>query len=103
MEVGAMTAVGHVVLSVVLGFAILAVGFAFSAQASADVTEAVGLAMVAGGLVYGVRELRTGDEEDFEREAAEGLAKGEGRLGRRFRDCRSSATAGMSPATIWRW
>ncbi len=85
LEVGVMTAVGHVVLSVVLGFAIVAVGVAFSAQASADVTAAVGLAMVVGGLAYGLRELRAGGTEDYEREAAEGLAKGEGRFGRRFR------------------
>lgn len=84
LEVGTMTALGHVALSVVLGFAIVVVGLAFSKQISVDVTEAIGLAMLAGGLAYGVWELRGKSAEDYEEETREELAKGEDRFGKRF-------------------
>jgi len=85
LGVGVMTAVGHVGLSVILGFAILGLGSPFSQQISFYVTEAVGLAMLVGGLAYGLRELRVKEDEDFEKETREKLAKGEGTFGRRFR------------------
>ncbi len=85
IEVGAMTAVGHVVLSVALGFAILGLGLVFSEQVSVYVADAIGLAMLAGGLMYGIRQIRANVQEDYEKEAAERLAKGEGRFGKRFR------------------
>lgn len=84
LEVGAMTALGHVALSVVLGFAIVGVGLALSPQISLYVTEAVGAVMLVGGAAYGVKQLRTNVAEDYERETREGLAKGEGRFGERF-------------------
>ncbi len=80
-----MTAVGHAGLSVILGFAILGLGMIFSEQASVYVTEAVGLGMLAGGIVYGIRELRIKADGDYEMETLEELARGEGRFGTRFR------------------
>lgn len=85
LGVGVMTAVGHVALSVLLGFAILGLGIVFSQQLSVYVTEAIGAIMLLGGLVYGIRELRVNVEEDYVRETNEKLAKGEGTFGRRFR------------------
>jgi hypothetical protein len=85
MEVGVMTAVGHAALSIALGFVVLGVGLAFSNQASGYVTEAIGLAMLVGGLIYALRELKTDGEEDFAKEATEELSKGEARFGRQFR------------------
>ena len=85
IEVGAMTAVGHAALSVALGFVVLGVGLAFSSQVSGYVTEAIGLAMLVGGLIYAVRALRTHGAEDFAKEADEELLNGETRFGRRFR------------------
>ena len=79
-----MTALGHVALSVFLGFAILWVGLAFSQQASVYITEAIGAVMFVGGIAYGLRELATRTPEDYEKETLDELAKGEGRFGRRF-------------------
>ena len=84
MVVGTMTAVGHVALSILLGFAVVEVGIIFSQQASLYVTEATGAVMVVGGLLYGARELKSSGVEDYEREAREGLSKREGTFGRRF-------------------
>jgi hypothetical protein len=85
LGVGVMTAAGHVVLSILLGFAVVALGFVYSQEVSTYVTEAIGAIMVVGGLAYGIREFHATDVEDYERETQEGLAKGEGRFGRRFR------------------
>lgn len=84
VEVGTMTALGHVALSVVLGFAIVGVGLVFSREISLYVTEAIGAVMLVGGAAYGIRQLRTNVVEDYERETSEGLARGEGRFGERF-------------------
>ncbi len=84
MEVGVMTAAGHVALSLLLGFAVLYVGFAVSIQASLYVTEAIGAMMIAGGLIYGAKMLMSNEDEDYERETREELSKGEERLGKRF-------------------
>jgi nickel/cobalt transporter (NicO) family protein len=85
MGVGVMTAVGHVALSVLLGFAILEVGIAISQQASLYITEGTGVIMVVGGLIYGTRELMSNKSEDYEREVLEGVSKREGNIGKRFR------------------
>ncbi len=84
VAVGIVTAAGHVGLSILLGFAILGLGFLFSQQLALYATEAVGAAMIAGGLLYGIRELRANVEEDYEKETREKLAKGEGEF-KRFR------------------
>jgi nickel/cobalt exporter len=83
--VGAMTAGGHVALSILLGFAIVGLGLVFSQQISVYVTEGTGAAMVVGGLFYGIRELRSNKAEDYEEETKEELSKGEGTFGMRFR------------------
>jgi nickel/cobalt exporter len=85
MGVGVMTAVGHVALSLLLGFAIVEIGLTFSQRLSGYITEATGAIMVVGGLFYGVKELMSKESEDYEKEAQEKLAKGEGGLGKRFR------------------
>jgi hypothetical protein len=85
MEVGVMTAIGHAALSVALGFAILGVGYEFSTQVSGYIAEAIGLAMLTGGLAYAFRELKTDRKEDYAKQAVEGLSAGETRFGRRFR------------------
>ncbi|MDA4127831.1 MAG: hypothetical protein OK452_11625 [Thaumarchaeota archaeon] len=85
MGVGVMTAVGHVALSVLLGFAILEVGIVISQQASFYITEGTGVIMVVGGLIYGIKELLSNKSEDYEREVLEGVSRREGNLGKRFR------------------
>ncbi|MDA4125983.1 MAG: hypothetical protein OK452_02110 [Thaumarchaeota archaeon] len=85
MGVGVMTAVGHVALSVLLGFIIVEVGIAVSRQASLYITEGTGVIMVVGGLIYGTKELMSNKSEDCEREVLEGVSKREGNIGRRFR------------------
>lgn len=80
-----MTAVGHVALSILLGFAIVVVGLWFSQQLSLYITEGTGLAMVLGGLFYGILELRLANNTDYEEEAQEEHSKREGALGRRLR------------------
>jgi nickel/cobalt transporter (NicO) family protein len=83
--VGFMTAVGHVALSIFLGFIVVEVGLVFSHQVSVYLTEATGLIMVIGGLVYGGGELLSNKVEDYERETQDELAKGEEAIGKRFR------------------
>ena len=85
MGVGLMTAVGHVALSILLGFAVVEVGRVFSQQISLYVTEGIGAAMIVGGLLYGEREILSSTHEDYETETQEELSKGEGEFGRRFR------------------
>ena len=85
MGVGVMTAVGHVALSVLLGFVVVEVGIAFSQQASFYITEGTGAVMVVGGLLYGTKELLSDKREDYEREVLEGVSKREGSVGKRFR------------------
>jgi len=80
-----MTAVGHVTLSVLLGFVIVEVGIAISQQASFYITEGTGVIMVVGGLIYGTKELLSNKSEDYEREVLEGVSKREGNIGKRFR------------------
>ncbi len=85
LGVGIMTAAGHVGFSLALGFAIVGLGFAFSAQVSTDLTIAVGAVMVVGGLAYGARALRNRTPEDYETETLDELTRGEGKYGKRFR------------------
>ncbi len=85
LGIGMMTAIGHVLISVVLGFAILVLGLLFSQVVSSYVITGTGLIMVVGGLYYGFRELRSVASEDLERETKERLSKGEGDIGKRFR------------------
>lgn len=72
---GLVTAGGHVLLSIVLGFAIVAAGLAFSGTVSSDITIGTGLVMVVVGLGYGVRKLVEKDPEDYGREADEEITK----------------------------
>ncbi len=80
-----MTAAGHIALSILLGFAIVELGFLFSQQISLYITEGVGVIMVVGGLFYGFKELRSTSKEDFEKKTQIELSRGEGTLGKRFR------------------
>jgi len=85
MEVGAMTAAGHVAFSILLGFAIVGLGLLFSGMVSFYITEGVGIVMVVGGLVYGFLELRSANDEDHAKRTEEKLARGRGTLSKRFR------------------
>lgn len=79
-----MTAVGHVALSVLLGFAIVAMGLLFSQEVTLYINEGTGLIMIVGGVAYGFRELRPVNEEDYETEVEGKLARGAGTLGKSF-------------------
>src|SRR2546430_16368913 len=76
MGVGVMTAVGHVALSLLVGFAIVEIGLAFSQLLSTYITEATGIIMVVVGLTYGAKMLSSKEVEDFEKETQEELTKG---------------------------
>ena len=54
---GLATGAGHVALSVLLGFGIIAVGLLFSKQASTDLALGTGALMVVGGLGYALISL----------------------------------------------
>ncbi len=79
-----MTAVGHVALSILLGFAIIGLGAVFSQQVSIDITKGMGVIMIVGGLAYGVKGLRSRNKGDSELETAKGLSKGKRKFGKRF-------------------
>ncbi len=84
MGIGIMTAVGHVALSILLGFAIIGLGAVFSQQVSIDITKGIGVIMIVGGLTYGVKGLRSSNKGDSELETAKSLSKGKGKFGKRF-------------------
>ncbi len=84
MGVGTVTALGHVGLSVFLGFLILGLGLLFSKEVSVYITEGIGLVMLIGGGGYAVRELLGRPQEDYERETEDRLQKGEEEFGKRF-------------------
>lgn len=80
-----MTAIGHVTLSIILGFVIVGLGMVFSQQVSFDITEGTGVVMVVVGLIYGVSELRRVGTTNYQQEAKEEFSKGMGPLVKRFR------------------
>ncbi len=69
LGVSVITAVGHVLLSVMLGFVIIVLGLVFSALVSYYVTEATGFIMLVAGLSYGIRTAISHQEEDYQKEA----------------------------------
>lgn len=79
-----MTAMGHVALSILLGFAIVVLGMTFSQQVSFDITEGTGAIMVILGVIYGVRELRAIKTHDYRKDSGEEFSKGEGTFVKRF-------------------
>lgn len=84
MVIGAMTGFGHVLISVVLGFAIVIVGLFLSQQISGYIIEGTGLAMIVGGLYYGFMELRSAKIKGHVKGTKDGLPKGEVNFTRRF-------------------
>jgi nickel/cobalt exporter len=66
-----ITGIGHVALSIALGFAIVALGFAFSGSISGYITEITGGSMLLLGLAYGVWTILSDKDEDYQREAEE--------------------------------
>jgi nickel/cobalt transporter (NicO) family protein len=85
LGISAMTAAGHVGLSILLGFLVVGLGLLFSEQIAFYVAAGTGLAMVVGGLAYGLRQLTTASEMDYEEKTKKKLSRGEGPLGKRFR------------------
>lgn len=85
LSVSALTATGHVVISLVLGFVIVTLGFVFSQIISRYVTEATGIIMVVGGLAYGVKTISSQKKEDYEEAAREEEGKIKGGVGRDIR------------------
>jgi len=74
--VSIVTALGHVMLSVVLGFAFLGVGLVASPSVLLDLTEATGVIMILVGGWYGVKTLAAkAPKEDYEKEAEETLRR----------------------------
>ena len=72
---GTSAAGGHVVLSLALGLAIVVLGFVFSKALSTYLTLGTGAVMLVAGLAYGLRTLLQEEPEDYDREAAEDMAK----------------------------
>ena len=78
---GVVTAGGHVLLSVLLGFGIVFLGLIFSAELSYYVTALTGAVMVVVGLGYGLKTLFAKGAEDYDIEADQeiGRAKSSGK------------------------
>lgn len=72
---GVATAGGHVILSVGLGLAIVLLGVVFSHALSSYLTLGTGAVMVVAGLAYGFYHLAHEEPEDYDREAAEEMAR----------------------------
>jgi putative Mn2+ efflux pump MntP len=82
LAVSLVTAFGHVVLSVALGFAVVLVGTMFTQTLSEYLTTAIGAVMLLAGGFYGVWTLRSNHEEDYQKEAEQEGARIGGRGGR---------------------
>ena len=82
LGVGLATAGGHVLLSVLLGFLIVAAGLVFSQGLSSGITLATGVVMVVLGGGYGVKRLFSGEREDYvgevDQEVRESKSSGKG-------------------------
>jgi len=77
-----MAALGHVLLSVALGLAIVEVGILFTASLSGQIAFWTGVLMLVVGLAYGARELLSNRIEDYQKEAEREYLKAGGRAGR---------------------
>ena len=78
-----MTGLGHVLLSVALGFAIVGVGVFFTESLSTEIAFGTGALMLTIGLGYGAWELHSSGTEDYEREAESEYTKAGGNKGRK--------------------
>jgi nickel/cobalt exporter len=78
-----VTGLGHVLLSVALGFAIVGVGVLFSESLSTEIAFGTGVLMVVGGLIYGARELLSNRTEDYEKEAENEYLRAGGNKGKK--------------------
>jgi hypothetical protein len=81
--VSLVTGLGHVLLSVALGLAIVGVGVLFTKSLSAQITLGTGVLMLVGGLVYAGRELLSKRTEDYRQEAQSEYLKAGGGTGRK--------------------
>jgi hypothetical protein len=77
------TGLGHVLLSIALGLAIVGVGVLFTKSLSAQITLGTGVLMLVGGLVYASRELLSKRTEDYRQEAQSEYLKAGGGTGRK--------------------
>jgi nickel/cobalt exporter len=57
LSVSLIAGLGHVLLSIIIGLAVVGVGFFFSTIISAYITKAIGALMIAAGLFVGVKTL----------------------------------------------
>ena len=83
LQVSIVTGLGHILLSVALGFAIVGVGVLFTESLSAQIAFGTGVLMLATGLAYGIRELLSDRPEDYRREAEGEYLKASGSGGRK--------------------
>jgi hypothetical protein len=83
IQVSLVTGLGHILLSVALGFAIVGVGVLFTESLSAQIAFGTGVLMLAIGLAYGIRELLSDRPEDYHREAEGEYLKAGGSGGRK--------------------
>ena len=61
ISVSLVTAIGHVLLSVLMGLAVAGLGFLFSTRMSSYFTAAIGILMVGAGLYVGIKSLISQD------------------------------------------
>ena len=77
-----VTGIGHVLLSVVLGFAIVEAGVLFTESLSTQIALGTGVLMLVGGLAYAFRQLLSKRTEDYQEEAESEYLKAGRRGGR---------------------
>jgi nickel/cobalt transporter (NicO) family protein len=83
MLVSLVTGLGHVLLSVALGLAIVEVGVLFTESLSTQIAFGTGVLMLVVGLAYGARQLLSNKPEDYKKEAESKLLKAGGSGGRK--------------------
>ncbi len=76
IKISAITGVGHVALSILLGFAIVSLGLLFPKSLFAYVTYAIGLIMLIAGSWYAIKALGTKNTFDYKKHGEEHFKKG---------------------------
>lgn len=76
IKISIITGIGHVALSIILGFAVVSLGLLFPKSLFTYVTEAIGLIMLIAGSWYAITALRSKETIDYKKEGAEHFKKG---------------------------
>ncbi len=76
IKISTITGIGHVALSIILGFTIVSLGLLFPKSLFVYMTYAIGLIMLIAGSLYSIKALCTKEDFDYKKHGEERLKKG---------------------------